>query len=287
MHARAWTDPEVRALSDNFRTVECISCHAPQPIHSAPVGERVFERSSRFETGVDCLSCHLLPDGGVAASRDLPSAPCRPVKVATLRDPVSCKGCHNQHYLVDEWETLFARPDPAKGALLREGRPETCLDCHMKPVSRGAGPDGRERLGVDHRVPGGKSVEVLRGGSSLRARVEGRAVVAEVTNTGAGHRFPADSRHRSLNVWVTVTTAGGVKVHDRTEILECRMYYRSPPRENTNLRPGETAVARLDLPEGTKGKVLVELVYALNPLKKERKDALPVHAQELEFDTTR
>jgi hypothetical protein len=287
MHGKAWTDPEVRSLSDNFRTVECISCHAPQPIHSTPVGGRPFERASRFETGVDCLSCHLMPDGRVAAGRDLPSAPCRPVKVETLRDPVSCKGCHNQHYLVDEWETLFSKPDPARGAILTEGRPESCLDCHMKPVSRGAGPDGRERFGVDHRSPGGKSVEVLRSGVALKARIEGRTVIAEVTNTATGHRAPADSRHRSFNVWISVTTAGGVRVHDRTEVLELRMYYRSPPRENTNLRPGETAAGRLDLPEGTKGKVVVDLVYALNPFKKELKEALPVHRQELEFDTTR
>jgi len=287
MHGKAWSDPEVRSLSENFRTVECISCHAPQPIHFAPLGGRAFERSSRFETGVDCLSCHLLPGGGVAAARDLPDAPCRPIRTDTLRQAVSCKSCHNQHYLVDEWETLFSKPDAAKGALLKEGRPETCIDCHMKPVSRGAGPDGKERFGVDHRAPGGKYVDVLRSGVVLRARVEGRTVIAEVANTATGHKAPADSRHRSFNVWVTVTTEGGVKVQDRAEVLELRMYYRSPPRENTNLRPGETATGRLDLPAGTKGKVLVELVYALNPFKKALKEALPVQVEELPFDTTR
>ena len=287
MHSRAIADPEARALSDNIRSAECVSCHAPQPIHSTPLGGRVFERSGRFETGVDCLSCHLLPSGGVAAGRDIPGAPCSPTKTPTMREAITCKGCHEQHGLVSEWETLFSKPDPAKGALLTQGRPESCLDCHMKPVARPPGPDGKPRTGVDHRAPGGHSIDVLRSGVTLGAKIEGRAVVASITNSGVGHRAPADSRHRSFNLWITATTEGGVKVHDRVEVLECRMYYRTPPRENTNLRPGETATARLDLPEGIKGTVVVELVFALNPFKKERREVMSVHRAELPFDTTR
>jgi hypothetical protein len=287
MHAKAWTDPEVRGLSEDFKSTECLSCHVPQPIHAAPVGGRVFERSSRYETGVDCLSCHLLPDGGVAAARDVPGAPCRPTKVATLRDAVSCKGCHNQHYLVDEWETLFRAPDPAKGAILREGRPETCIDCHMAPAARPPGPDGAERKGFNHVFHGGHYEEVLRRGMRLEAALEEGNVVARVLAADVGHRAPADSRHRSFNVWMTITTESGVKVRDRAETAEYRMYYRSPPRENTNLRPGETGISRLPLPKGLKGTVLVELVYCMNPVKKEAKEARRVHSVELPFDTTK
>jgi hypothetical protein len=86
---------------------------------------------------------------------------------------------------------------------------------------------------------------------------------------------------------VTVTTEAGVKVQDRTEIAEYRMYYRSPPRENTNLRPGETGTSRLALPKGLKGKVLVELVYALNPVKKDQREAKRVATDEMEFDTSK
>jgi hypothetical protein len=287
MHAKSESDPEVRALSDNFKSTECMSCHMPQPIHSGPVGGRVFERSSRFETGVDCLSCHLMPDGGVAASRDVPGAPCRPRRVETLREAISCKGCHNQHYLVDEWETLFRTPDASRGALLAEGRPEGCLDCHMGPVDRPAGADGKARKGRDHVFKGGHYDDVLKKALTFDAKIEGGAVVAVVSNTGTGHRAPADSRHRSFNVLVTVTTAAGVKVQDRTEIAEYRMYYRAPPRENTNLRPGETSTSRLALPRGLKGKVLVELVYAMNPVKKDARDVRRVSAKEIDFDTTK
>jgi len=84
---------------------------------------------------------------------------------------------------------------------------------------------------------------------------------------------------------VTVTTDGGVKTHDRTEIWEGRMYYRNQFRDNTNLRPGETATGRFPLPRGVRGKVLVELVYCLNPVKKERREALPVDSLSFDFDT--
>jgi hypothetical protein len=128
---------------------------------------------------------------------------------------------------------------------------------------------------------------VLKKALTFDAKIEEGAVVARVANTGTGHRAPGDSRHRSFNVWVTVTTQAGVKIQDRTEIAEYRMYYRSPPRENTNLRPGETGTSRLPLPQGLKGKVLVELVYAMNPVKKEAHEARRVFSREMDFDTTK
>ncbi len=157
----------------------------------------------------------------------------------------------------------------------------------MGPAARKPGADGKERAGFDHVFKGGHYDEILRRGVRLAARLEDGAVVAEVENYGAGHRAPADSRHRSFNVWVTITTESGVKVQDRAEIAEFRMYYRSPPRENTNLRPAEKGTGRLPLPKGLKGKVLVELVYALNPVKKEQKDAKRVQTVEMDFDTTK
>ena len=61
----------------------------------------------------------------------------------------------------------------------------------------------------------------------------------------------------------------------------------SPPRENTNLRPGETGVSKFPLPAGLKGKVLVDLVYCMNLMKKERREARTVHTVEVPFDTTK
>ncbi|MHC4821754.1 MAG: multiheme c-type cytochrome [Planctomycetota bacterium] len=284
MHAQAWTDPSVRDLSDDFEDTSCLPCHVPQPIHSAPVGSRVFARSTRHETGVDCLSCHLMPDGTVAAVRTVPDAPCQPVKVETFGEAVTCAGCHNQHELVKEWEQLFRNPNPTKGAILKEGRPETCNDCHMDSVDRDLG-KGKTGKGKVHVFPGGHHLETLQKGVTFAASVKGDLIEAIATNSGTGHKAPADSRHRSFNVWVTVETEGGVRLHERTEIAEYRLYYRSPPRDSTNLRPGESQASTFRLPAATKGKAKVELVYALSPPKKKAREVLVVDSIELEFDT--
>ena len=65
------------------------------------------------------------------------------------------------------------------------------------------------------------------------------------------------------------------------------MYYRSPPRDNTNLRPGETGTGRLPLPKGVRGKALVELVYCMNPIKKDKREAKKIDSVTLDFDTTK
>ena len=102
-HGQAYTDPEVLALTRNFQDEACVSCHAPAPVFQAGVGERVFARRERREDGVDCISCHQMPDGRVAGTRGLSDAPCRPALEPRLAKVVFCAGCHNQHWTVDEW----------------------------------------------------------------------------------------------------------------------------------------------------------------------------------------
>jgi hypothetical protein len=58
-HAQAWTDPDVRKLSEDFANTDCIDCHAPQPVLETGVGKRVLPRSTRRIEGVDCIACHL------------------------------------------------------------------------------------------------------------------------------------------------------------------------------------------------------------------------------------
>ena len=52
-HSRAWTDPDVLALSNDFANSDCIDCHAPRPVFETGVGQRVLPRSSRRAEGVD------------------------------------------------------------------------------------------------------------------------------------------------------------------------------------------------------------------------------------------
>ena len=88
MHANAWLDPFVRTKdqADNFKKKDCIPCHAPRPIFERGFreGERVVERASNREDGVDCISCHKLPDGGFASARPGVKGPCNPVQIVKV-----------------------------------------------------------------------------------------------------------------------------------------------------------------------------------------------------------
>ena len=230
-HGQAFTDPEALALSKNFQDEQCISCHAPSPIYVTGVGERVFSRRDRRETGVDCLSCHLMADGSVAGSRGLSSAPCRPVVEPTLTTATFCSGCHNQHWTVDEFMAWKAET----------GRPESCNDCHMRRIDRPIADGGPVRKGVaSHVFEGGHFLEKLEEAASLAATVENGELVIRVTNRGAGHNIPTDSRHKSFNVLVTLRDRAGNLLKSEEEVAEYRLYYRDQSFETTQLKPGET-----------------------------------------------
>lgn len=250
-HAMAWTDPYVQALSQGFQKPECIDCHAPLPIHVTGTGQRVSPRNRDRADGVDCLTCHLLDDGvSVAASRDVPpsgvAGACRPVKVETLPQVITCAGCHNQHETVNELEA--------------SGIGKTCSDCHMEPAPRANG-----RTGRSHVFPGAHDVEMHRRATKLEASLESGEIVARVTNVGAGHQIPTDARHRSYNVWVSMWDPRGNPVVVDQPIAEFRLYYRDQFRDTTQIAHGKTGVGRWRVPEGMKGRVQVKLTYALSP----------------------
>jgi hypothetical protein len=200
-HAQAWTDPEVRTLSNDFANTDCIDCHAPRPVFETGVGQRVLPRSARRSEGVDCIACHLLPESAPEAKRgaivagtiDDDSAPCRPAAVRDLGSPDYCASCHDQHKTVQQWkESKWA----AQGM--------NCVSCHM-PYRGGDASRGR-----DHTMHGGHDIELVKSAVVLRGRREGDRWIAEVENVGAGHSFPTDERSRAADVfWRPLQAEGG------------------------------------------------------------------------------
>src|SRR5262249_33272846 len=184
-----------------FRKLDCIPCHAPAPVFEHGIGklERVVERVTHREHGVDCLSCHRAFDHVVGPEHLAPAsanADCRPAGQAELRSPAVCAPCHNQHNTVDQWElSSFAKAGVG------------CVDCHMPVVERKSA-DGSTRTGRSHRMLGGHDVATLGKAYELKSEVkegEGgrRALVVSVTNSGAGDNFTAGERHRELAVVYT------------------------------------------------------------------------------------
>ena len=104
-HAFAFQNPEVRKLSQNFLNEECLACHAPRPVLQFKPGERVLARQSDRSLGVDCLTCHARPEGGVASASKNPrqDAACAPTTDLRLTAVETCGSCHNQHGTVEQW----------------------------------------------------------------------------------------------------------------------------------------------------------------------------------------
>lgn len=287
MHAQAFTDPLVLAAnqSNNFRNVDCIPCHAPAPVFEHGIGklERVVERVTSREHGVDCLACHRAFDhvvGPQPPAAGSAGAACRPSAQAELRSPALCAPCHNQHNTVDEWElTHFSKEGVG------------CGDCHMPPVER-TGSDGSRRNGRSHRMAGGHDLAMLAKAFELKSEVkEGadgrRTLVVSVTNGGAGHNFPADARHRALDLVVTLIQPDGVEVPPREarpygrERGTARRRFRNPyreeterldnkekwGRENTQIVSGETLALEVPFEAGTVAEARVELIYKLTPIQ--------------------
>ena len=99
-HRIAYTNPEVRDLSDDFRKEECMDCHLPRPLAVTGFGKRTLPRRTHFDEGVSCISCHLGPDGGILARND---RPVREIKMTRIDE--STLGALFMHFMI---ETILA-----------------------------------------------------------------------------------------------------------------------------------------------------------------------------------
>ncbi len=257
-HAMAWTNPAVRALSNDFANQDCIDCHAPRPVFVSGIGERVLPRATRRVEGVDCIACHQLPDekdaagnlvpGGMAGTITNERAACRPVQTLELARVEFCSGCHDQHQTVQQWKDSEW---PARG--------EDCLSCHM-PFR-----DGDASSGRSHVCLGGNDLALLKRAVLLRAVRAGEGWVVEVENVGAGHSFPTDERSRAADVfWRPRASNGSAPVAWRH-----LHRFRSPYRHevdvpDTLLAAHETRRIPIEAAEGV-GAVEVALFYKRSP----------------------
>lgn len=271
MHAASFTDPQVRApdQSDNFQKQECLPCHASAPIfeHGIETNSRALARLERRSDGIDCMSCHALPGGGVAASRGGLSGPCNPIFRPELAQQTLCYPCHNQHNTHDEW---LVSPAASQG--------KDCALCHMPRVTREPGEAGAPRAGFSHRFLGGRDRDYALSGLSLTPLFDPatRRVTVTLTNTFAGHNLPTDTRNRALDLVVTLYDARGQALpppagETREAGLEAgtaRMRFRNPYRSsgdpNTCLPAGQSATVELVAPPEAK-RATATLLYKLTP----------------------
>jgi len=237
LHARAWTNDNIRAATDEFRKVQCRACHSPLAVLPEGLDTPPDYRDFNQEDGVHCLACHGLADG-VAAARDLPDAPCRPRAEPRLTTAELCWPCHQPtHHAFDEYRQSRA---------FAEGK--RCQDCHMPERADG---------GRFHGDLGGLNPDFTRRGLGWRARVEADALVLELENR-TGHKYPGEISSRAL--LIRAWTGG-----DEPEQVLLRKPHRGEERADDRLTPDEHRVLRFPL-AAPDAEARLELLFLPLPL---------------------
>tara|TARA_R110002072_G_scaffold46591_9_gene129001 strand:+ start:39619 stop:40644 length:1026 start_codon:yes stop_codon:yes gene_type:complete len=259
-HQIAYTNPEVRQLSDDFRKEECMDCHLPRPLAVTGFGKRTLPRRTHFDEGVSCITCHLGADGGILGRNDRPEVPCKPQASAEFLMVDACASCHNQHGTTDQFRAShFAKLG------------NDCATCHMPQIERFR-KDGSKRMGRKHAWEGCHDEQTLRSAGKFESARDGNELVLSLSNIGAGHNFPTEERHRAVDIMYRFTTVAG-ETSEWQRAYRFRQPYRDEMEpinpgnesgENTQLAAGATKVLRVAIPEGA---VLAEarLWYRLTP----------------------
>lgn len=258
-HQIAFTNPEVRQLSDDFRKEECMDCHLPRPLAVTGFGKRTLPRRTHFDEGVSCITCHLGKDGSILARNDRPEVPCAPRQSSEFLAVDACASCHNQHGTTDQFRASHYN---------QQGT--TCASCHMPEVERVRN-DASKRMGRGHEWRGCHDVDTLKSAGRFEVRRDGDELVLALTNVGAGHNFPTEERHRAVDMMYRFTGKDGTTAWTRA--YRFRQPYRDEQEpvnpgnesgENTQLPAGATKTVRVAIPPGA---TLAEarLWYRLTP----------------------
>lgn len=249
-HQIAYSNPEVRALAEDFRNKECQACHLPRPISETGYGQRVLPRQTQPDEGVSCLTCHLGADGSILGRNSVPNAPCRPIASPEAISVEACASCHNQHLTTDQWRASH---------FAQQG--QTCSDCHMPHVDRPLA-SGSKR-GRAHQFPGAHDPNMLQRAGRMEVRVQANDVVLSLTNVGAGHNFPTEERHRAVDLSLRFQLADQ-SFSEWQRVFRFRQPYRDEPGEDTQLPAGQTKALTVPIPAGAK-LAQARLWYRLTP----------------------
>jgi len=240
--------------------IPCVNCHAPANVLDLTEQAHPVQRTDAVQLGVDCVSCHVSEQGIVGPGRSA-AAPHEVIVDKRFQDAILtsiaiCARCHAeaQFNVVAEWQqTPFAR----NGI--------TCLDCHMPELEAPSVAGRPARLRRSHRFLGDKDPEMLRKALDISISVndDGSATV-RITNSGAGHSFPAAGTN-SLFVNVTVQDDDGLVLEEKERSFGSREWIPGyldfwPFLKVTKIPYGQSREIEVDLPS-EHGSIAVELRY--------------------------
>jgi len=261
LHSQSWVSDSVQAAFAHFgHDRKCESCHAPRPIFVVGITEPVELRSGDRDSGVDCLTCHQLPSGQIAARRTLADAPCRPIATGELTASLHCSGCHVA--IFEDWQqSRYATAGT------------TCQSCHMPAETL---PNGA----ASHMCLGGHDDALVRSGVELDCTLDDGQLVVSVTNHATGHNFPGERHNRVLLLEIVERTAAGDITLAEQKLIKGITPFRGESSSEM-LRPDQTFTARVEIvrPAVT---ARVQLLYKRFPWMPVS-EALVVHQREIEL----
>jgi hypothetical protein len=177
----------------------CQGCHAPEADPEKAVPDTVAA------LGVACVTCHVLGDEVVAASRERSSAlalsPNGPSPHPVVRDGrlgavTACARCHEFEF---PDRGARSRPELMQATVSEHARSlerdAACSDCHMPVVENG----GRRHR--SHGFLGGRDPELVKSGVHVSAaRIDGSRLRVSLVPQSIGHAFPTGDLFRRVEV---------------------------------------------------------------------------------------
>lgn len=258
-HAISWTSPDVQGAFRHFgHDRKCESCHAPEPVLLTGLLNPVALRTEDRESGVNCLSCHALVDGRVAARRTNDAAPCRPLASSELLSSDHCAGCHVA--IFKDWQA---------SRFVAAGK--TCQTCHLPSSAGRAG-------GFSHHCLGGHDDTLVQSAVTMQCEVQQQQLVVSVTNVGAGHNFPGERHNRVLLLEVMERDAAGAIVLGRQHTIKDITPFRGESSAE-EIQAGHTVQASFPIIANA-ATADVRLLFKRFPWIADR-EALVVKAQEV------
>jgi nitrate/TMAO reductase-like tetraheme cytochrome c subunit len=254
-HSTAWSEEKFERFTEKYTRVECLSCHAPEPMLQVGVKSEPKLRETHRAEGVDCLSCHV-KDGRTFGTLGS-NAPCGGTKEQTLATAEACYHCHSAHNLYKE----FLASDHYKRGM-------TCQDCHMEKVERAVATGGPVRKTRKHFFhAGAHDLEAVKKSLELGLAVENKELVVTITNVGAAHGVPGEVNNRVMRLELSLQ-APNKETGAMEEQRAYRETFRPPPRfmrdkiKSSQIMPGEPRVLRYPLPAES-GRVEALMTFKL------------------------
>jgi hypothetical protein len=290
MHAAAYTDPFFQAYwKKDEQTWSCLTCHTPlenqlkQRITHFSDGDLTqpqFEANSQFDAelqqeGITCAACHLR-DGIIYGpyETDQLNAPHPVAYDEHFLSESICLECHevaeNPYSLMrsgvcgtgDEWKN---------GPYISQGY--RCQTCHMPEIERPLVAGMKPRKGGRHLWRGGNSPkQVAKAVSITVTPLDNREIRVDITNSGAGHKFPTGDPDREVFITARLRTSAG-EILESDELHIRRLILWKPimiELSDNRIKPLESRSLFLTLPSEQKSQGLTVEVEGIYQILSER-----------------